>query len=266
MTAKDNLDALHAANGSAMEVAASSASADREALVKAKADYEAVQAELEVLKDSHAKAVEELSQKLASAERQAASAQAIADEVAGLKIEKEETSNKLSELEIEILELKEAQETAEDKHSNVLDRIKSLEAELVEANSATAHALQQAKAAGEAHAQELDSVRKQHEEAAKALNEEKDKVSSELRSVQDTLERAQVALEEAKVAAETTAAEHARQTDDLHKASQSKQDELAGELKKVNKELEVRAVHFMSSLLTFVCRVKRRNMRPRSMP
>ncbi|TFY79764.1 hypothetical protein EWM64_g4252 [Hericium alpestre] len=235
---KEKLDALRAAQDSASASAATEAPVDQEALVKAKADFEAVQQEVERLKAEHTAALAELSQKLEAAEQQAAGTQQLEKEMTDLKAEREESANRVSELEVEILELREASETAEDEHAKSLARIKSLEEELTGANAATEKALQDAKTKEEANAQELEATKKQHADVLEALSQEKDTLATQLASLQTDLQTAGNALEASKAEAEAASAEHARKLEEIETAYRARQDELTEEIARINAELE----------------------------
>ena len=71
-----------------------------------------------------------------------------------------DNANKISELEVEILELKESQEKADDEHGVFLARIKVLEGELAKAIAATQEAVDNATAKDSGHLQHVAEVKK----------------------------------------------------------------------------------------------------------
>ncbi|KZT30690.1 hypothetical protein NEOLEDRAFT_1053426 [Neolentinus lepideus HHB14362 ss-1] len=236
--ARENLDVLRASNESATAEAAAVASIEHAALEKAKADLDAIQAESEALQKAHVAALEEAQTRVSELENKAAQADALAAEVAELTSEKDETANKLSELEIEILELKEAQEKAEDERTESLAHIKALEVQLAEATVATQQVLEEAKAKEEEHAQKLGDAEKSHFEALQAASDEQAKVMAQLETLKEELAQAQSAHEQAKADAQAAAEEHVQKLDEVEKFRLEKETELTQELERVKSELE----------------------------
>ena len=112
-TARENLELLQSASGEASDAATAAAAVEHEALLKAKANLETIQQEIETLNTEHSKALAEAQAKVESLEESAARSVALEAQLAELKAENEDKSNKVSELEVEILELKEEQEKIE---------------------------------------------------------------------------------------------------------------------------------------------------------
>ncbi|KAI0304985.1 hypothetical protein BC826DRAFT_27035 [Russula brevipes] len=101
------LEALRADQANNNSDLIATAEMDRQALLKARADLEAIKTETSALKVAQAEALDAATAKINTLQDQASRAEALAAEIDSLHAGKEETSTKLSELEIEILELKE---------------------------------------------------------------------------------------------------------------------------------------------------------------
>jgi chromosome segregation ATPase len=160
-----------------------------------------------------------------------------------LKEENEEHVNKLSELEIEILELKENQELVEDQREKLLSRIKLMEEELLSATSAKQQVVDDAKAKEADHIALLDEIKKQHNEALEAISEERTNVVVALEALKGDLAASVAAHEQAKVDAQTALEEHTRKLEEAAQVLESQRTELSDEIKKITAELEVTICH-----------------------
>ncbi|KAF8973876.1 hypothetical protein BDZ97DRAFT_1912331 [Flammula alnicola] len=98
-------------NGAATSASAlEAASIEHEALLKAQADFQAISEEAEALKAAHTKGQQDSQSQIAELQEKLAATESLEAQLTSLKAEKDENANKLSELEIEILELKESQD------------------------------------------------------------------------------------------------------------------------------------------------------------
>jgi predicted nucleic acid-binding Zn-ribbon protein len=237
---QENLNTLKAAHTSASSDAAAVVQADRDALISAKANLEAITAEREVLKTAHTVALQDLTTKLNEHRNKAADVETLEKELSDLKTEKDETATKLSELEIEILELKESQDKAEDEHGQALSRIKYLEAELAKAVAATQQAIDDAAAKDVGHLQRAADVQNTHDERLKAITEGHAKVMVHLEALKTELAASQVAQERVKTDAQEATEDHHRQLSEAEKLHLAKQGELMEQIRKISTELEVR--------------------------
>ncbi|KAI0307708.1 hypothetical protein B0F90DRAFT_1621431, partial [Multifurca ochricompacta] len=235
--ARENLEALRAAHSNDSDIVAA-AEIDRQALVKAKADLEAISIEAAALKTAQAEALGVAAAKISTLELQGSLAEALATEVDSLRAEKEETSNKLSELEVEILELKEAQELAEEERGKSNAQIRALHAEVARAAEATDKAVREAVAKESAAAEHLDEAKKQHADALALAAQETKKLSERLHVLQAEIGELRNNLEAANAAAASTAEEHTHRLLEAEKAHQARQDELTAEIERVSAELE----------------------------
>jgi predicted nucleic acid-binding Zn-ribbon protein len=185
--ARENLETLRASSEKSSSEAAAAAQSEREAVLRARTDYETISAELEALRASHTSTIQDLHIRSSEAQERAADADALEAQVRQLKAEREENANKLSELEVEILELKESQEQAEDDHTKVLDRLKKLEEELAHAAAATQSALAASKVREEQHAEQLAEVKETHSGELQTANDELSDVVADLAALRDEL-------------------------------------------------------------------------------
>lgn len=171
------------------------AAVDRAALLKANDTLNQIKVETEATAALHAQQVSEYEQTIASLNSHVTiaekSVETLRTECDALKKEREETSQKISELEVEILELKESLEKAEDEkvkeaaalrsgHAQDKEELrKTLEADLakaIEAHQEAAKKWEEASAAAaEQHSETLASALKEAEETATASSLEAQK-------------------------------------------------------------------------------------------
>ena len=260
------MDALRAANESAA-VAAAAAAVEHGALIKAKADLDAIQLEAEALRTSQAQAIDAANLKIRDLESKAARVEVLQAELEELKKEKEENATKLSELEVEILELKENQESAEDERGKSLLRIKEMEEELSKAISATQKVVEEAKVKAEESASATEALKTKHGEQLKAAVEEHAAIVARLEALQADLAGAQAAHEQAQADALAAAESHARKLEEAENIHLGKQNDLHAEIKRITAELEVFLLFFLAlrRILIVLIRVKRHSMLSRLM-
>ncbi|KAG1825793.1 uncharacterized protein BJ212DRAFT_1259279 [Suillus subaureus] len=241
--AHENLETLRTSSEKSSSEAAAAAQSEREAVLRARTDYETISAELEALRVSHASTIHDFQVRSSEAQERAADADALEAQVRRLKAEREENANKLSELEVEILELKESQEQAEDDHAKVLDHLKRLEEELAHAAAATQSALAASKVREGQHAEQLAEVKETHSGELQAANDELSDIVADLAALREELAAAHAAHEQTKVEAQKTAEEHERQIEETESEFFSKHLELSEEIKRITIELEAK-VHY----------------------
>lgn len=242
--ARANLETLQISSEQSSSEAAAAAQIEREALLRARTEYETISAEVEALRASHALTLQDLHARSSEAQERAADADALDAQVKQLKAEREENANKLSELEVEILELKESHERAEDDHAKVLDRLKRLEEELAYAAAATQNALAASKVREEQHAEQLAEVQEVHSGELQAANDELSDVVAELAALREELTAAHAAHEQTKIEAQNTAEDHERQIEETESEFFSKHLELSEEIKRITIELESQEAHY----------------------
>jgi chromosome segregation ATPase len=235
--AQENLEALRAARANDSSIAAA-AEIDRQALAKAKEDLETVEAEKATLKVAHDEALNSATEKISALELEASRAEALAAEVASLGSKKEETSTKLTELEVEIMESKEALELAEGELEKSKTQIEALRAEIAkladEADSATQGATAKEKAAAE----HLEEVQKQHADVLALAVEDSTKLTEQLRVLQAETDELRNNLEAANEMTASAVEEHARKLEEVEKVHQAQRGELIAEKERISAELE----------------------------
>lgn len=238
--AKDNIGALRVSYEAASSSAASSAQVDRDALAQARADLDAISMEAKALRAAHTAALQDATAKLKEYETQAANVETLEKQLAALKAEKEDTVYKLSELEIEILELKDSQGKEEDAKGKVLANVKALEEHLAETVAATRQAIDDATAKGVEHVQNVTDIKNAYEEELKALASEQAKSVAQLDVIQKELATSQAAHSLAKTDIQAMTEDYVRNLSEAEQIHLAKQNELAEQIKKITDELEVR--------------------------
>ncbi|KAJ7630802.1 hypothetical protein FB45DRAFT_867140 [Roridomyces roridus] len=227
---KESLESFRAANSNADE-AAVAAAVEHEALIKAQADFSQISVEIEALKTAHAQALEEVQAKVEAAEGRAALAESLEAQLAALRAEKEEAVAKLSEFEVEVLELKESQETAEEERAKTAAQIATLEQQLSEALVAAQKANDDALAKEGEYTSQADATKASHTTELATLSEAHAAATSQLEALKAELEAA--------VAAHSAAGEeHARALGEAEEGHSRKQAELTEEMKRIATELE----------------------------
>lgn len=169
----------------------------------------------------------------------AARADELAAAMEALKTEKDETASKISELEIEILELKEARESSEDEHGKMLARIQELEAELADAVVASQKALEESKLRDEEHRGSLSEAQRQHDDALSAAKGEQENLSAKLKDLESELSAAVARHEQALSDTKALEDSHQQSLEDADKLHTEKLSELSAEIQRLTKELEV---------------------------
>ncbi|KAG8678004.1 hypothetical protein FRC09_020208, partial [Ceratobasidium sp. 395] len=234
------------------------AAVEHEALLKARADLEAIRVESEGLAASHKVAAEqsalqvkELEAKLSSTE---ASLAQLESKISTLEAERDELKNRISELEVEVLEAREANEYDADDHAKELAKTKDAHAkELADAEArfqdelkktALAHEEATKKweeatlAAGLEHSTSLDSALKSAQESAAqasqqalaALEESHAKVLEDLKT------RSAQELTEVKQAHEQNTTLVAEEMSRLQAELSSQEDKYAAKVREVKTE------------------------------
>ncbi|KEP51938.1 hypothetical protein V565_053270 [Rhizoctonia solani 123E] len=149
---------------STQQDAAAAAAIDHDALVKARDDLKAIHDETEALRASHNAYIEQLQLQIKELETQLSAAESttsqLRSQISTLESEKEEFQGRISELEIEILEAKEALEVDADHHAK----------ELVKLNGAHSKAVADLESR---HQEALAKAESAHQEAVKQWEEDK---------------------------------------------------------------------------------------------
>lgn len=240
VAAHENFDSLRSSSDQSSAEAAAAAQMEREAFLRAKADVETVTAELNSLRAAHDRALQEATVRSSESQQRVTEAIALTTQIGELKAEREESAAKISELEIEILELKESQENAEDQHKRALDRLQKLEAELTAAVAATQQVLRDAEARDAESTQKAADVALLHADEVQIIRSDLTKAVSEAEALKTELAAAHLAHNETKAAAHASAEEHEQEMEEAEQSYLSKHIELSEEIKRLTAELEVR--------------------------
>ena len=233
------MEALRAAHANDSSIAAA-AEIDRQALAKAKEDLETIEAEKAMLKAAHDEALNSVAEKTSALELQASRVKALDVEVGSLQAKQEETSTKLTELEVEIMEAKDALELAEGELGESKAQIEVLRAEVAKLADAAEIAVQGATAGEKAAAEHLEEVQKQHTDALALAVEDSKKLAEQLRVLQAETDGLRNNLEAANAMTASAVEEHARKLEEVEKIHQAQREELTTEKERIAAELEVR--------------------------
>ena len=222
------------------EAAAEAASVEREASLKAQVDFKAISEEVEALKVSHAMALEDSMSQIAKLRERSSVTAALEAQIASLKAEKEDSASKLSELEIEILELKETQEGLEDARDTLQRRIATLEDDLATAAVASGLAAEAATNKEMEQAQTVEALIGQHKKELESGSVRFAQLTAAFESLQKEHSEALVLYEQCKQNLTDNEGRHASELMALEDAQVVQQAAHAAELEKVLKELEVK--------------------------
>ena len=234
------LEALRTDHANDSDIAAA-AEKDRQALAEARADLDSMKTNTDALEAAHAEALDAATAKISALELQASQAEALATEIASLRAEKEGTSNKLSELEVEILELKDARDLAEEERGSSKTQIDTLREQVATAAMAAEKAVEEAEAKQTAAAEHLEEVKRQHEVALELVAEESKKLTEQLHSSQAEVDGLRNDLGAVNAAAASAAEEHRGRLAEAEQAHKARQDELTAEIERISVELAVRS-------------------------
>lgn len=238
--AHENFESLRSSSDQSSAAAAAAAQMEREAFLRAKADVETVTAEVNSLRVAHNRALQEAAASSSESQQRTAEVIALTAQIGELKAEREESAAKISELEVEVLELKEGQEDAEDEHKRTLDRLQKLEAELMEAVTATQQALHDAEVRDAESTQKAANVASLHADEVQLIESDLAKAVSEVEALRTELAAAHIAHDETKAAAHASAEAHEQEMEEADQSYISKHIELSEEIKRLTAELEVR--------------------------
>lgn len=162
-------DSVLASRASHDKALAEAGAVEREALQKAQEDFKAIKAESEALGTAYSKAQEEAAERIKALEDEASKVPQLATEAEQLKRINEELQVKLSETEVEVLELRESVEKATDDYETSLAQLKSLEKDIqsmTETSIATSETL---KSKEEEHDTALANLKELESKLATAL-------------------------------------------------------------------------------------------------
>lgn len=236
--AEKNFESLRVTSDQSSTEAAAAAQAERESFLRAKADLDALHAEMEALRTTHDIALQDAAIQLTEAQQRASEVASLTALIEALKAEREENAHRISELEVEVLELKESQENAEDERNKLITSLKKAEADLGQAHSALEGQIQDANAKKEESAREIANLQQAYEEKIALLKDDLASAIAEIADVKNQLAAVNISYEEMKKEAETAAEEHERQLEESERSYLSKHIEFSEEIKRLSAELE----------------------------
>ena len=239
VAAQENFESLRASSDQSSAEAAAAAQMEREAFLRAKADVETVTAEANSLRAAHNKTLQDAGTRSLELQQRTADVIALTTQIDEWKVEREESAAKISELEVEILELKESQENAGDQHRKTLGRLQGLEAELTEAVAAKQQVLRDAEARDAESTQKVADTALLHANTVQLIKSDLAKAVSEIEALRSELAAAHDAHDETKQTALASAEVHEREMEEAEQAYLSKHIELSEEIKRLVTELGV---------------------------
>ena len=250
------LENIHAADAAS---AAKAAAVEHECVLQARADLKAVSEEAERLKAAHNQALEGSTTQVKALEEKAAENNELKSQVASLKSEKEDNANKLSELEIEILELKETQEGLEDTRDSLQRRITALEDDLAKAAVASALAVEAASSKEKEYLAQLKEQVERHEEELATRSKRYDETVASLKSLEEQHAETSKGFEQAEQDKILIEQAHASKLGELQQAHAAQRDAQSVEFAKVNADLEVCLIYYFPKFLFTISFIESRN-------
>lgn len=238
------IEALEQANTLSSTAVSEAASIEHEALLTAQADLKAISEEVDALKVVHNKAMQDSESQITELREQLAATEALQAQVVSLKAEKEDNANKLSELEVEILESKEIMEGLEDARDALQKQIAVLEGELVKSAAAIAIADESAKQKDASHTQELALLVERHQAELAAGSESYKELEVSLEDLKSDLLAAAAAKEQAEKDILESEASHTTKVADLQEVHAARQASLTAGIERISDELKVSYFHF----------------------
>ncbi|KAH9486611.1 hypothetical protein JR316_0000676 [Psilocybe cubensis] len=232
------LESLEQSNALSSTAATEAALIEHEALVTAQANLKAVTEEVEALKVTHTKAMQDSESQIAELREQLAATEALQAQVASLKAEKEDNANKLSELEVEILESREVLENLEDTRDALQKQITMLEGQLATLTTAVDAANESAKQSNASHAEELAALVKRHQAELDTRSESYKALENSLEDLKMTLLEATAAKEQAEKGILESEASHAKKMAELQELHAAQQASLTADIEKISEELK----------------------------
>jgi len=242
-SAKENLATLQTSHDATTSEAATAAAASKEALFKAHSELEAIVAETGQLKQVQVSALDEAQKKIKMLEKGAQEAGTLQVQLNALNTEKEETATKVSELEIEILELKEAQEVLEDERDQLKNTIKTLQGSFDQSQQDITKAAEDLKTAESRHAATIGDLQQKHAGELAEAAKKHTQVSQTLQAIQRDLGATITELDKAKKAAVDAEEAHKLKSLEVEQAYMAVQNELTERIASIAQELEVSPSH-----------------------
>ena len=161
-----------------------------------------------------------------------------------LRLNKEDNATKLSELEIEILELKETQETLEDTRDELQRRISILEGDLAKAAVASALAVEAASDKEVEHLAQLKNQAEQHQKEMETQSKRYVEIVASLETLRAQHADTSKAYEQTKQDIISIEQTHVSKLNELEQAHTAQQDAQSAEFAKIKAELEVCFIYY----------------------
>ncbi|KAF8846250.1 hypothetical protein BDN67DRAFT_960954 [Paxillus ammoniavirescens] len=248
VAAQENFESLRASSDQSSAEASAAAQMEREAFVRAKADIETITTEAASLRAEYNRALQDAAARLLDSQQHAAEVAVLNAQIGDLRAEREESATKISELEVEILELKESQEDAEDEHKQVLDRLYKVEAELAEAVAALQQAIDDARAKETEDAQKAADAALLHADEVQLVKDDHAKVVARVEALTAELSAAHTAHSDTEAAARAVAEAHELEMEEAEQSYLSKHIELSEEIKRLSADLESQEAKYNAEL------------------
>lgn len=221
-TARENLEALRSSSGEASEMAAAAASVEHDALVKAQANLDAIQKEVESLKVEHAQALAEAQEKITR-----------------LEAEEQELKEKFEESDVARWEAMEEKDKAEGALDHTKTELSALERALAKEKALVEEARQAAQAKEEEVALHAEASAKAHAEELSAASLRYDELSARYKALEDELAAARLAIEKANEESAVSAGKHLAEIEELKNSHQTVLAEMSDKIVSIKTELEV---------------------------
>jgi chromosome segregation ATPase len=237
-SSQDIIKALEKGHAADAASAAEIASVKHKKLLEAQAALKAISEDAAGLKTAHKQALEDSTTQAKALEEKAAESDELNAQVTSLKSEKEDHANKLSELEIEILELKETQEGLEDTRDGLQRQITTLENDLAKAAVAAALAAEVASGKEEEHLAQFKQQVQQHEQELVIQSKRYDEIAASLKALEEQHADISKAYEQAKQDISSIERAHALKLTEIEQAHSTQRDAQSAEFAKSKAELE----------------------------
>lgn len=241
-SSKEKIEALEDEHAQSATSASEAAAIEHEALLASQAKLDLLSSEVENLKAVHAKTLQDSESRIAGLLEKLTLVETLEAQVSSLKVEKEENANKLSELEVEILELKEAQDGLEDTRDILQKQVASLEDEVAKAAVSAAMAVEEGNNKDDSHAQELATMAKQHQDELEAGSSRYNELVASLEVLKSDLLVAETAKEKAERECSLLEEAQAIKMAELEQHHATNVAALEVKIAKITEELQVRFI------------------------
>lgn len=247
-SAHADLETLQASHLTAASDTEKSVQTERVAFLKVQSELQALVEATQSLKAEHQIELQNAQNSITELESRVAQLTRLEAQVTALNLEKEENAGKVSELEVEVLELKEAQDELEDNRERLQAKLRAVEENLANSSATIKLATEEAASKEAEHLSQLNELKTSHEEQLKLASMKHEEVVASLGSLQSKLEAALSAQELA--AKELLAAQdsHSSHTKEIEEARVLQKAQLSEEMEVIKRELEGQEATYQSKL------------------